>query len=164
MVRNRIDRYETAIYAWMERHRYRVLRIAMGIIFLWFGILKPFGLSPAEALVAKATTWIPIPGFIYVLTVWEVAMGVCFLFERLNRYAVGLLFLHMPGTLLPLITLPQETFVRSPFALTLEGQYIVKNLVLIAAGIVLGGQLRHRARGRAVAVPRNAAQAVSSAG
>jgi CRP-like cAMP-binding protein len=137
----------------MERHGYRLLRIAMGIIFIWFGALKPLGLSPAEALVAKATAWIPVPGFLYILTVWEIAIGVCFLHKRLVRWGVVLLFLHMPGTLLPLITLPEETFVRFPYALSLEGQYIVKNLVLIAAGIVLGGQLTHRLRSAVRAAP-----------
>lgn len=148
-----VDSYEVAISAWMERHGYRLLRVAMGIVFIWFGILKPFGLSPAETLVAKATAWIPIPGFLYILAAWEVAIGVCFLFERFLRLGLVLLFLHMPGTMLPLITLPEETFVRFPFALTLEGQYIVKNLVLIAAAIVLGGQLKHRLRGATRAAP-----------
>ena len=151
--RNSLDRHEIAISSWMERHGYRLLRIAMGIIFIWFGALKPFGLSPAEALVARATAWIPIPGFLYVLTAWEVAIGVCFLVKPLVRWGVVLLFLHMPGTLLPLITLPDETWVRFPFALSLEGQYIVKNLVLITAGIVLGGQLGHRLRGAGRAAP-----------
>jgi len=148
-----LDSYELGISSWMERHGYRLLRIAMGIIFIWFGALKPFGLSPAEALVAKATAWIPVPGFLYILTVWEIAIGVCFLHKRLVRWGVVLLFLHMPGTLLPLITLPEETFVRFPYALSLEGQYIVKNLVLIAAGIVLGGQLTHRLRSTVRAAP-----------
>ena len=151
--RDWLDRHEIAISSWMERHGYRLLRIAMGIVFIWFALLKPLGLSPAEALVAKATAWIPIPGFLYILTAWELAIGVCFLSERLTRWGVVLLFLHMPGTLLPLITLPDETFVKFPFALTLEGQYIVKNLVLIAAGIVLGGQLRHHMRGAVRAAP-----------
>lgn len=151
--RDWIRSQEILISAWMERHGYRLLRIAMGIVFIWFGALKPFGLSPAEALVAKATTWIPIPGFLYVLAAWEVAIGVCFLFKGLVRWGVVLLFLHMPGTMLPLITLPDETFVRFPYALSLEGQYIVKNLVLIAAGIVLGGQLTHRLRGAVRAAP-----------
>jgi uncharacterized membrane protein YkgB len=151
--RERFDLCEISIASWMERHGYRLLRIAMGIVFIWFGMLKPLGMSPAEALVAKATAWIPIPGFLYVLTVWEVAIGVCFLSERLTRWAVVLLLLHMPGTMLPLVTLPEETFVRFPFALTLEGQYIVKNLVLIAAGLVLGGQIRHRLRGATRAAP-----------
>jgi uncharacterized membrane protein YkgB len=140
------DHYDHAIATWMERYGYRLLRISMGIVFIWFGALKPFGLSPAEALVAKATTWIPVPGFLYILAAWEIAIGVCFLFERLTRVAVGLLFLHMPGTLLPLITLRGDTWVSFPFALSLEGQYIVKNLVLIAAGMVLGGQVLTKRR------------------
>lgn len=151
--RDLLDSHEIAISSWMERHGYRLLRIAMGIIFIWFGALKPFGLSPAEALVARATAWIPIPGFLYVLAVWEVVIGVCFLYQPLVRWAVVLLFLHMPGTMLPLITLPDETWARFPFALSLEGQYIVKNLVLISAGIVIGGQLRHRLRGAMRAAP-----------
>jgi CRP-like cAMP-binding protein len=145
-LQDRFDSYEIAVSSWMERHGYRLLRIAMGIVFIWFAVLKPLGLSPAEALVAKATAWIPIPGFLYILTAWEIAIGVCFLFKRLNRWAVVLLLMHMPGTLLPLVTLPDETFVRFPFVLTLEGQYIIKNLVLIAAGIVLGGKIPHRLR------------------
>lgn len=140
--RDWLDHCEIVISSWMARHGYRLLSIAMGIVFIWFGALKPLGLSPAEALVAKATAWIPVPGFLYILTAWEIAIGVCFLFSRLIRWGVVLLFLHMPGTLLPLLTLPEETFVRAPFALSLEGQYIVKNLVLIAAGIVLGGRAR----------------------
>lgn len=145
-LQDRFDSYEIAISSWMERHGYRLLRIAMGIVFIWFAVLKPLGLSPAEALVAKATAWIPVPGFLYILTAWEIAIGVCFLFKRLNRWGVVLLLMHMPGTLLPLVTLPEETFVRFPFVLTLEGQYIIKNLVLIAAGIVLGGKIPHRLR------------------
>jgi uncharacterized membrane protein YkgB len=148
-----LDSYEIVVASWMERHGHRLLRIAMGIIFIWFGALKPLGLSPAEALVAKATAWIPIPGFLYILTVWEIAIGVCFLFKRLTRWAVVLLLLHMPGTMLPLILLPDEIFVRFPYGLTLEGQYIIKNLVLIAAGIVIGGQLTHRLGGAVRAAP-----------
>lgn len=145
--RDVIDRHEIRIAAWMERHGYGLLRIAIGIVFIWFGVLKSLGLSPAEALVAKATTWIPIPGFIYILSAWEVAIGVCFLFKRLTRWGIVLLLLHMPGTMLPLITLPEETFIRFPFALTLEGQFIIKNLVLIGAALVLGGKIRHHMRG-----------------
>lgn len=151
--RDWLDGKEIIISSWMERHGYRLLRVAMGIIFIWFGALKPLGLSPAEALVAKATAWIPVPGFLYILAAWEIAIGVCFLWKRLIRWGVVLLFLHMPGTMLPLLTLRDETFVRFPFALSLEGQYIVKNLVLIAAGIVIGGQLTHRLRGAVRAAP-----------
>jgi len=152
-LRDRFDSYEIIVSSWMERHGYRFLRIAMGIVFIWFAVLKPLGLSPAEGLVARATAWIPVPGFLYILTAWEITIGVCFLFKRLNRWGVVLLLLHMPGTLLPLITLPRETFVQFPFVLTLEGQYIIKNLVLIAAGIVLGGKIQHRLGTAARAAP-----------
>lgn len=139
--RDLVSRHEVIISSWMERNGRGLLRIALGIIFVWFGLLKPLGLSPAEALVLKATAWIPVPGFLYILAAWEVTIGVCFLVKRFVRLGVALLLLHMPGTLLPLITMPEDTFVLAPFALSLEGQYIVKNLVLIAAGIVLGGRL-----------------------
>jgi uncharacterized membrane protein YkgB len=142
-----LDHHEVRIAAWMERHGYRLLAMALGIVMIWFGMLKPLGMSPAEALVAKATAWIPIPGFLYILAAWEITIGVCFLFKRLHRFALVLLFLHMPGTMLPLFTLPEETWVQFPFGLTLEGQYIIKNLVLVAAAVVLGGKLRHRMRG-----------------
>ena len=85
---------------------------------------------------AKATAWIPVPGFLYILAVWEVVIGVCFLFKRLVRWGVVLLFLHMPGTMLPFITLPDEVFVRFPFALSLEGQYIVKNMPSAKVGVL----------------------------
>jgi uncharacterized membrane protein YkgB len=143
----RFDKYEIRIATWMERHGYRLLAIALGVVMIWFGMLKPLGLSPVEGLVTRATAWIPIPGFFHILAAWEVAIGVCFLFKRLHRYALVLLFLHMPGTLLPLITLPEEVWVQFPLGLTLEGQYIIKNLVLVTAAIVLGGKLRHRMSG-----------------
>jgi len=147
------DGYEIVISSWMERQGYRLMRVAMGIVFIWFAVLKPLGMSPAEALVARATAWIPVPGFLYILTAWEITIGVCFLVKRWNRWAVVLLLFHMPGTLLPLITLRDETFVRFPFVLTLEGQYIIKNLVLIAAGIILGGKIPHRLGAATSAAP-----------
>ncbi len=148
------ERAEMRIAAWMEFHGYTLLRVAMGIIFIWFGALKPLGMSPAAELVARTTWWIPIPGFINVLGVWEIAIGVCFLFERTNRWALILLFMHMPGTMLPLVMLPDAAYIQAPFALTLEGQYIIKNLVLISAAIVLGGKLRHRMGNRMADAPQ----------
>ena len=144
---NLYDLAEMRIAAWMEEHGYTALRVAMGVVFIWFGALKPLGMSPAAELVAQTTWWIPIPHFSYVLGAWEVAIGVCFLFRPLVRWALILLFLHMPGTMLPLLLLPEASYVQFPFALTLEGQYIIKNLVLISAAMVLGGKLRHHMDG-----------------
>ena len=143
----RLQEFELRLCSWMESHGVFLLRMALGIVFFWFGALKPFGLSPAAELVAKTTFWIPIPHFSIVLGFWEMAIGLCFIYRPLIRVAFILLCLHMPGTMLPLVILPAESYVQFPFALTLEGQYIIKNLVLIGAAIVVGGKIRHQMQG-----------------
>ena len=143
----RIREWDMRIVGWMASHGLFFTRIAMGVVFIWFGALKPLQLSPAQALVENVTFWIPIPNFVLFLGIWEVVIGVCFLFERTLRAAIILLFLHMPGTLLPFFVLPEQCFVHFPFALTLEGQYIVKNLVLVAAALVIGGTIRLQNQG-----------------
>lgn len=129
----------------MARNGVWLLRWTLGVIFIWFGALKPFGLSPAQDLVSNTVYWVDPGWFVPLLGWWEVAIGVGLLFKPLIRPAIALLFLQMPGTFLPLILLPQVTFTRMPFGLTLEGQYIIKNLVLIAAALVVGGTVRDQA-------------------
>lgn len=131
----------------MEKYGLIFLRYAMGIVFIWFGILKPFGMSPAGQLVQDVTWWIPIPHFVLILGIWEVVIGICFIVKPLIRVAIVLLFLHMPGTALPFLLVPEQCWVAFPYALTLEGQYIVKNLVLVAAAMVIGGKIRHNTQG-----------------
>jgi uncharacterized membrane protein YkgB len=142
------DRADLAVALFMQRHGIRLLRISLGIIYIWFGILKPLHLSPATALVIKTTTWIPIPPRIFVplLGWWEVAIGLGLLFRRFVRGALFLLFVQMPGTALPLLLLPRVCFTHFPYAPTLEGQYIIKNLTLISAALVVGGTVRFGAR------------------
>ena len=118
------------------------LRVSLGIVFIWFGLLKPLGMSPAQELVERTVYWFDPAFFVPLLGWWEVAIGVCLLVRPLNRVAILLLFLQMPGTALPLVLLPEVCFTHMPFGLTLEGQYIVKNLVLISAGLVIGGGVR----------------------
>jgi uncharacterized membrane protein YkgB len=142
-----LSEIELRFGAWMDKHGVLLLRLGMGTVFLWFGALKFLGLSPAAALVIKTMSWLPFPGFIYFLGIWEMAIGICFLYKPLLPVALILLCLHMPGTFLPIVILPGEVFRAFPFELTLEGQYIVKNLVLIAAAIVIGGKIRHRMQG-----------------
>ncbi|NQW74213.1 MAG: hypothetical protein HQ451_01390 [Candidatus Planktophila sp.] len=117
------------------------LRISLGIIFIWFGALKPFGDSPAVDVITKTVYWFDPDIFIPILGVWEMAIGLCLLYTPLIRAGLFLLALQMPGTFLPLIILPEVCFIDIPFNLTLEGQYIVKNLVLIGAAIVVGSRL-----------------------
>jgi uncharacterized membrane protein YkgB len=136
------DELDYKIAHWMNRYGRLFLRITLAIIFIWFGLLKPLGLSPATELVTKTVYWIPPDIFIPILGWWEVIIGVGLLFRPLIRMAILLLILQMIGTFLPLVLLPEICFTRIPFVLTLEGQYIIKNLVLISAAIVIGGTVR----------------------
>jgi uncharacterized membrane protein YkgB len=77
-----------------------------------------------------------------ILAIWEVAIGVGLLAGRWMRVTLGLLFVQMLGTITPLVLFPAETWVTFPLVPTLEGQYIIKNVVLVAAAIVLGATVR----------------------
>lgn len=136
---NKIDR---KIVKWMKEHGHRYLRYSLGIIFIWFGILKPLGLSPAADLVANTVYWFPPETFVPILGWWEVIIGLCLIYKPLLRIGIALMALQMAGTFLPLILLPEVVYNGSIFALTLEGQYIIKNIVLIAAGLVVGSHAR----------------------
>lgn len=118
-----------------------VLRVSLGIVFIWFGALKPFGDSPANEVITKTIYWFDPDIFIPILGFWEILIGICLLYTPLIRVGLFLLALQMPGTFLPLVLRPEICFIEFPFNLTLEGQYIIKNLVLIAAAMVVGGKL-----------------------
>lgn len=118
-----------------------VLRVSLGIVFIWFGALKPFGDSPANEVITKTIYWFDPDIFIPILGFWEILIGICLLYTPLIRVGLFLLALQMPGTFLPLILRPEICFIDVPFNLTLEGQYIIKNLVLIGAAMVVGGRL-----------------------
>jgi uncharacterized membrane protein YkgB len=117
------------------------LRFSLGIIFIWFGALKPFGNSPANDVITKTVYWFNPDIFIPILGIWEALIGLCLLVPTFIRAGLFLLALQMPGTFLPLILLPEICFQSIPFDLTLEGQYIVKNLVLIGAAMAVGSRL-----------------------
>ncbi|GDX24512.1 hypothetical protein LBMAG10_11770 [Actinomycetes bacterium] len=125
----------------LNRSSLTILRMSLALIFIWFGALKPFGQSPAVDLIKKTVYWLDPDVFIPILGVWEMAIGVCLLIVPLIRVGLFLLALQMPGTFLPLVLLPEICFTNFPFDLTLEGQYIIKNLVLIGAGLVVGSRL-----------------------
>ena len=118
-----------------------VLRVSLGIVFIWFGALKPFGDSPANEVITKTIYWFDPDIFIPILGYWEMLIGICLLYTPLIRFGLFLLALQMPGTFLPLVLRPEICFIEVPFNLTLEGQYIIKNLVLIGAAMVVGGKL-----------------------
>jgi uncharacterized membrane protein YkgB len=142
-LRTRIARIDRLITRWMARHGMAILRIGLGVVFLWFGALKLVpGLSPAEDLVRNTTYFVNPDWFIPVLALWEIAIGLGLIVGKFMRVTLLLLMLQMPGTALPLVLLPDAVWTQFPYGLTMEGQYIIKNLVLIGAGLVLGGTVR----------------------
>ena len=143
VLRGHLDAADARITGWMAQLGVPLLRAGLGITFLWFGALKLVpGLSPAEQLVRNTIYFVDPDLFLPVLAVWEMAIGLGLLLHVLPRVTLLLLFLQMPGTALPLVLLPDVCWNAFPHALTMEGQYIVKNLVLVAAGLVLGGTVR----------------------
>jgi uncharacterized membrane protein YkgB len=142
------ERLDRRITEWMADHGVTFLRFALGIVFFWFGILKLFpGASPAEDLAARTIEALTL-GVVQpqvalpVLAVWEMAIGIGLFINRWMRVTLLLLFVQMLGTITPLVLFPAETFTVFPLAPTLEGQYIIKNVVLVAAAIVLGATVR----------------------
>jgi len=132
----------------MAHYGILLLRISMGIIFLWFGALKFFpGLSPAADLatrtIERLTFGLIAPDVsILILAAWESLIGLGLIFGIFMRATLLLLFLQMLGTITPVFFFPQEVFTAFPYAPTLEGQYIFKNMVLITAGLVIGATVR----------------------
>jgi uncharacterized membrane protein YphA (DoxX/SURF4 family) len=124
------------------------LRLSLGVIFLWFGALKFFPeMSPAQDLATRTISvltggLIPPEVSLPVLAAWECVIGLGLLVGRRLRVTLLLLYAQMLGTLTPMVLFPYEVFTRIPYAPTLEGQYIIKNLVLISAGIVVGATVR----------------------
>ena len=137
------DKIDRAITRWMARYGLTILRIGLGVVFFWFGALKLVpGLSPAEALVRSTIYFVDPDIFQPVLAIWEMLIGIGLLTGRYLRLTLLLLFAQMVGTALPLVLLPEVVWTVFPFGLTLEGQYIIKNLVIIGSAIVLGGTVR----------------------
>lgn len=159
-----LARIDAPLTRWMARHGPAILRISLGIVFLWFGALKFFpGLSPADALATRTIsvlTFDLVPPSVSrpVLAAWETLIGLGLITGRYLRATIALLLLQMSGTVTPLALFPGETWSRFPIAPTLEGQYIIKNIVLVAAALIVGATVRG---GRIIAGPRAAALAAS---
>ena len=139
------DELDIFITKFMSKWGITFLRYSLGVIYIWFGILKPFGLSPAQELVENTVYWFDNPKtFVPILGWWEVVIGLTMCIKPLIRVSIFLLFIQMPGTFLPLILLPEVCFNNFQFGLTLEGQYIIKNLIIISAALVVGSTVRNK--------------------
>lgn len=141
----RIDRIDGVITAFLQRWSITLLRVSVAIVFIWFGALKVFDVTPVADLVADTVYWVDPDWFVPLLGVFEVAVGVGLLMRRALRAILGLFALQMVGTFLVMVVQPDVAFRDgNPLLLTVEGEFVVKNLVLLSAGMVVGATVRRR--------------------
>mgnify|MGYP003394206224 CR=1 FL=1 len=136
---------DTELIHFFRRVTVPVARFGLFIIFFWFGILKIIGLSPASGLVQQlfeqTISFISFGTFIILFGLFECLIGILFIIRGFERIVIPLLFLHMIMTFLPLFFIPEV--IWSGFLIpTLEGQYIIKNLAIIAAAIGIAAHLQ----------------------
>lgn len=132
---------DRAVFSWMQAYGDHCLRGSLALVFIWFGALKVVGMSPAADLVAQTVFWWDASWFLPVLGLAECAIGLCFLHPQTIRLGIALMACQMVGTFFPFVVLPQLTYTSTLLTPTMEGQYIVKNFVLIAAAIAIGSRL-----------------------
>jgi putative oxidoreductase len=140
---HRLERIDSKVLALLERIALPMLRLSLGVVFLWFGILKITGQTPVAELVADTVFWLDPDWFVPVLGVLEVLVGLGLLVGRGLRGVLALFALQMIGTFLVLVVQPDVAFQNgNPLMLTTEGEFVIKNLVLLSAGLMIGSRLK----------------------
>ncbi len=129
----------------MRQNGITLLRFALGIVFLWFGLLKVIGQSPVEDLVKAMAFLIDGDVLVIIMGVWEMAVGLGLILNLAMRFTLLLFWLQMAATLLLLVVRPGITFQNNnPLLLTTEGEFVIKNIVLIASGLAIGSRIRKK--------------------
>jgi uncharacterized membrane protein YkgB len=135
------------IRAAVDRVSVMLLRVSVGVVFIWFGALKLTGATPVAKLVAATVPMLPASYFVPALGIFEVLLGTALLIGRRLDLVAVILVMHLAGTFLVLVTQPGVAFVHgNPFMLTMTGEFVIKNVVLIAAGLVLATKAQSRPR------------------
>lgn len=124
----------------IEKHNINIMRFSLAIVYIWFGGLKVVGMSPAGELVEQTVYWFDPKIFVPLLGIFEVTIGLGLIIKRLIPYTIILLLIHMSVTVFPFFILTNTCFDAFPYCPTLVGQYIIKNLVLIAGALVIAGK------------------------
>ena len=138
-----LRKVDEQVRASLERIAPTMLRVSLGLVFVWFGVLKILGETPVSDLVAGTVYWLDPEWFVPLLGVFEVVVGIGLLLGRALRFVLALFVLQMVGTFLVLVVQPQVAFQEgNPLLLTTEGEFVIKNLVLLSAGLVVGSRLR----------------------
>lgn len=139
------DRMDERVIQLLSRYGILLLRVSLGVTFIWFGALKVFDVSPVTGLVAGTVYWVPPELFVPFLGMWEILVGIGLLSGRFLRVTLLFFLMQMAGTFLVLLVRPEVAFQGyNPLLLTTEGEFVIKNLVLISGGLVVGSTVRGR--------------------
>jgi putative oxidoreductase len=142
-IRGRLETYDRTMRRLLGRASPMLLRISLGIVFVWFGALKVAGASAVGGLVAATVPFVDSAWFVPVLGVVEILIGVAFATGLLLRVVLPVFAAHMAGTFLVLISLPDVAFEGGNLlVLTAVGEFVVKNLVLLSAGLVVASGVK----------------------
>ncbi len=128
----------------VDKHSVNIMRIALAIVYIWFGALKIFGMSPAGELVERTVYWFRPEIFVPILGMCEVLIGLGLLVKKLIPITIVLLLLHMAVTFFPVFIVQTVCFDAFPYQPTLVGQYIIKNVVLISGALVIAGKYNEK--------------------
>lgn len=122
----------------LKRFSVPLLRVSLGVIFVWFGGLKVAGVTPVKELVAGTVPWVDANWFVPALGAFEVLIGVGLIIGYRLGWIVAAMVAHLGGTFLTVVMQPSAVFRDgNPLMLTMEGEFVTKNIVLITAGLVL---------------------------
>lgn len=139
-----VRKIDSRIISRLHKLEVPLARTAIFVVYFWFGLLKLLGVSPAgslvQALFEKTVAFMPFATFYAIFSVFEIVIGVLFLVRGMERLAIFLLGLHLIMTALPLVFLPQISW-QNFLVPTLEGQYIIKNILIATAAVVVGSKL-----------------------
>lgn len=140
-----LKKLDRAVVGFCNQWGMTLLRLSLAVVYIWFGALKMFDLSPVTGLIDKLHPGWPEPFFFHVLGAWEVLVGLGFLSNKFMRTTLVLMWAQMAGIMVGLLTNPELFFQNGNLlALAYDGEFLIKNLVLIAGTLVIAGQLKPR--------------------
>lgn len=158
----RVDNARKLLYRLLHRFSLPLLRISMGVIFIWFGALKVTDVTPVKDFVAATVPWLNPAWFVPALGWFEVALGAALVIGVGLGWVCAVMVAHLGGTFFTVIMQPEVLFLNgNPVMLTMEGEFVAKNLVLITAALVIAAWSRER---RVVATTAPAAERPEPAG
>jgi uncharacterized membrane protein YkgB len=144
LIQKLVQKFDAYVINCLRKLEVPLARTAIFVVYFWFGFLKLLGVSPAaplvQALFEKTIWFIPFPTFYFFFSLFEMLIGILFLVRGLERLVIFLLSLHLITTILPLFLLPRIAW-QGFLAPTLEGQYIIKNILIAAIAVVIGSKL-----------------------